>query len=105
MAFLFQNSKKDEDFEILARKICEFFPREKLEVYYIPPKSKKETEKKQEERRAGKLSDKYRNTVTYIQCLDNTVDVLAESESEQDDLGKFTSNIYFKQLVIKLFHF
>lgn len=78
----------EEDFHVLAKKICNFFPNEISTVYYIPSVEKKASENDTYERRRGKLSDKHRNAVNFIHYLDDVPDVIVNSDVEESH-GKF----------------
>lgn len=87
----------NNDFSFIVDKIIELFPKEKKEVYYVPPIRKRNSIDGRSGIAKGKLIDKYRNTLTFLReakLLPSLKHSNDELETDTDSVGNKTSLFY-----------
>lgn len=72
---------KTYDFELISNKICELFPEETPETYYIPRTTFIENDRKKIINAKGKLVDKYRNLKRLYKVTQGTDEAAASTTS------------------------
>jgi len=60
---------KNEDFQQISHEIVKLFPHESKEIYFIPPIRKKDSKEDKAGISRGKLVDRFRNDIKFINCI------------------------------------
>ncbi|XP_066594187.1 uncharacterized protein [Prorops nasuta] len=87
---------RNADFHGLAKQICEEFPTENLNTYYVPPITKKESNINKSISSKGKLVSKYRNNLYGLKLL-NAVGTTEEESDTDENVDIDTEGLELKQ--------